>query len=41
MPCFPVAMLRPGAKAKPRGGKDTYAGKVGGGRGHGTAESES
>jgi len=41
MPGFPVPKLRVGGKARPKGGKDGYAGRVGGGRGHGNAESES
>ncbi len=41
MPGLPVPKLRPGAKAKPRGGKDGYGGRAGGGTGHGSVESES
>lgn len=41
IPCLPVPMLRPGGKARPRGGKDGYGGRAGGGTGHGNAESES
>lgn len=41
MPGLPVPMLRPGGKARPRGGKDGYGGRGGGGTGHGSAESES
>lgn len=42
--CPPMAglpMLRPGGRARPRGGKDGYGGRAGGGTGHGSAESES
>lgn len=41
MPGFPVPMLRPGGKARPRGGKEGYGGRAGGGTGHGSVESES
>lgn len=41
MPALPVPMLRPGGKAKPRGGKDGYGGRAGGGMAHGSVESES
>lgn len=41
MPGLPVPMLRPGGRARPRGGKDGYGGRAGGGTGHGSVESES
>lgn len=41
MPGLLVPMLRPGGKARPRGGKDGYGGRAGGGMGHGSVESES
>lgn len=44
MPGFPVPMLRPGGKARPRGGKDGNGGNAGNadrGTGHGSVESES
>lgn len=41
MPGLPVPMLRPGGKARPRGGNDGYGCRAGGGAGHGKVESES
>lgn len=38
---LPVPMLRPGGKARPRGGNDGYGCRAGGGAGHGRVESES
>ena len=41
MPGLPVPMLRPGGRARPRGGKDGYGCRAGRGTGHGNVESES